>query len=161
MTQAIFRTRCGRRVLIMLLLPSTSCIGQTLSSPASAVSSLSQLPLPFRGIAAALGDRFLTPGKERATFVGTRTESGKTSPCTLTYELPNKFRIDDTGLQAATLLFDGATLSGSNRALAEADQDRVESLLDDVPDTLLFSRIHGALPRCRWPENRLRLWRKQ
>src|SRR2546425_9640076 len=44
----------------------------------------------------ALGDRLQNPGKERAVVTGTLTSGSASSNVVLTWELPDKFRLEET-----------------------------------------------------------------
>ena len=138
-------------VLIAAVLMAVDGLGQPPASPPSATGGVTVtfagLPIPFRPLASALGDRLLSAGKERRTLVGTMAEAGQTYPCSLIQELPNKFRIDEGGPQPITVAFDGKRTWASYGNLTEQGQDMLESLFDDTPESLMLSLHHGAAAR--------------
>ena len=121
--------------------------GQVASQPSAQNSgklNVAQLPPELQTIATALGDRLQTPGKERVTITGTLTESGNTSTVTVTYQLPNSFRCDRGGAKSRSVSFDGNDNSASDGNLTEQDEDLMESFLEDAPETMLYSLLHGT-----------------
>ena len=138
-------------VLIAAVLMAVDGLGQPPASPPSATGGVTGtfvgLPIPFRPLASALGDRLLSAGKERRTLVGTMAEAAQTYPCSLIQELPNKFRIDEGGLQPITVAFDGKSTWASYGNLTQPDQDMLESLFDDTPESLMLLLHRGAPAR--------------
>jgi hypothetical protein len=112
-------------------------------SNASQTSAFNNIPLVLRPIANALGTRLQASGNERATILGTITATGKNYPGTLTYELPNKVRIDEGGSQPQTIAFDGTVAWASYGNIQSSDQNLLESLLDDAPESFLYCVTHG------------------
>jgi hypothetical protein len=120
---------------------STSGGSQANASPTALFTNI---PLVLRPIATALGNRLQSPGNERATVVGTFTAAGKSYPGTLTYELPNKVRLDEGGSQPQTIAFDGTVAWASYGSIQSSDQNLLESLLDDAPESFLYCISHGS-----------------
>lgn len=57
----------------------------------------SRVPPEARGVLAALGDRLARPGKERLVLSGTLTDERGARAVQVTWELPGRLRIDETG----------------------------------------------------------------
>jgi outer membrane lipoprotein-sorting protein len=100
---------------------------------------ISQLPPEFQPIAVALGDRLQRPGKERMTLNGTLTQNGSPVQVKVTYELPNKYRIDWNGSPKRSTGFDGQSAWASDGNLSDSDKNTMESFLDDSPEALFYA----------------------
>jgi hypothetical protein len=105
-----------------------------------------RIPSSFLMFSTALGDRLISPGKERVVLAGTLTAGKIATQVVLTSELPGKFRLDETGGPARKITFDGASLQSATTQ-APADQDLMESLFADTPETLLYGTSQGAAIR--------------
>jgi hypothetical protein len=114
---------------------------------AAGFPNLASLPHEFRNVASALGDRLQVAGKERMTISGTMNTSGATFPVTVTFQLPNNIRIDESRSQAISLGFDGNAVWASYGTPTAQDRNLMESLLDDAAETTLFSLSNGSALR--------------
>jgi len=96
-----------------------------------------------------LGDRLQAPGKERAISAGTLTDSRGTANATISWELPGRFRLDRPGsanrsLQAGA---SGLAAASSQANLNEDEENLVDSLLHDRPETFLLNAARGQYLR--------------
>jgi hypothetical protein len=105
---------------------------QTVFSPQS-------FPLQLQGAVMALGTRLQKPGQERETLAGTITNSTGSSPGKVTFELPNKVRIDWMGATGRSIGYDGTSNWASDGMLSEQDQNLLETFLEDSPEGMLNS----------------------
>lgn len=137
-----------RHCLLIFVLTVFPLLGQpTTNAPISLSKSKlneQQVPGEFRHKIRALGDRLTTPGNERVTLTGVLTEYGKDAPVRITFELPNYFQLDRLDNPGGKVSFNGSKGSGSNGNLNEAEEDLMETFLEDAPETMLFSI--GNLP---------------
>ena len=76
---------------------------------------------------------------------GTLTRGSQSAPATVMLELPNKIRIDQGAGNGATLVFNGSAATSSAGAPKEADQDLLESFLDDGPESMLANLRQTSL----------------
>lgn len=121
---------------------ASQCLGQSTSQASHSSQTVfypSSFPLQLQGSVMALGSRLQKPGQERETLVGTLTDSSGSSPGKVTFELPNKVRIDWMGSAARTIAYDGTSSWSSNGSLSEQDQNLLETFLEDSPEGLLNS----------------------
>src|SRR5258708_7491525 len=74
-----------------------------------AVFQRDAFPVQLKSVIDALGTRMVRPGNERIVAKGTLTKGAQPARITVTQELPNKLRIDNTSPGSArTIAFDGA-----------------------------------------------------
>ena len=71
-------------------------------------------------------------------MTGTYTDANGTQPIRVVWELPGRVRVDLTGSTSATLISAGAGVLTKGGTLAVANDDLLESLGDDRPETALF-----------------------
>jgi len=102
-----------------------------------AVFNPQSFPLPLQGAVMALGSRLQKSGQERETLVGTLTNSTGSSPGKVTFELPNKVRIDWMGATVRSIGYDGNGNWASDGMLSEQDQNLLETFLEDSPEGML------------------------
>ncbi len=126
------------------LLTAHLSIGQT--QPAQSSASKTQIfppqfPIQVVGKVAAMGNRLQVPGQERVVMTGTLTQSGTNSSVKISYQLPNLFRIDETGRSFG---FSGSGNWNSTGSLAPADQDLMETFLDDSSEATFYALLHTA-----------------
>jgi hypothetical protein len=100
-----------------------------------------QFPIQVVAKVAAMGNRLQVPGQERIVMTGTLTQSGTNSSVKISYQLPNLFRIDETGRSFG---FSGSGNWDSGGSLAAADQDLMESFLDDSSEATFYALLHTA-----------------
>jgi hypothetical protein len=91
----------------------------------------------------ALGDRLRSPGKERTVVAGTLTSGSASSNVVLTWELPDKFRLEETNGSRRAFVFDGARLTGRSQQ-NDADNELLESLTADTAEFFLYQAVGGA-----------------
>lgn len=103
-----------------------------------------RFPLQLRGAIQALGDRLQKPGQERSVMNGTLVAATGAGPAVVTYELPNKLRIDQSGSAARSLGYDGIKDWASINQVAESDGEMVETFLEDSPEGLLYALTQTA-----------------
>jgi hypothetical protein len=115
----------------------TSVSAQTVLNPLS-------FPLQLQGNVMALGSRLQKPGQERETLVGTLTDSSGSSPGKVTFELPNKVRIDWMGGTIRSIGYDGTSNWASDGNLSAQDQNLLETFLEDSPEGMLNSITQTA-----------------
>lgn len=96
-----------------------------------------RFPIQIRGAVLALGDRLQVAGKERTTVNGTFATPNGASAAVVTYELPNKARIDESGFASHSVGYDGSKSWTSQTQLSEQDQNLLETLLEDSPEGML------------------------
>jgi hypothetical protein len=103
---------------------------------------------PFgRNANRAIGDRLVTPGKERVVLLGQLTlgSLGQVSNVQCTIEFPGKLRLDN--LSNATSLIWNPAGGGTAKANLNSDQlGLIETLLEDSVDQFLSDEIAG-MPR--------------
>jgi len=133
--------------LTLVVLGTLSLLSQQTTATAGKPTWQPDLPIEFQPYARALGDRLQTPGKERMTLTGTITQSGQSYPATLTYQLPNIIRIDESGAHARSMAFNGTATWTSSGSFSEQDLSEMESFLDDVAETTFYSLSRGSTLR--------------
>ncbi len=115
-------------------------VGQSTSqalAPSQTVFNPLSFPLQLQGSVMALGSRLQKTGQERETLVGTLTNSTGSSPGKVTFELPNKVRIDWRGATVRSIGFDGTSNWASDGMLSEQDENVLETFLEDSPEGML------------------------
>jgi hypothetical protein len=85
----------------------------------------------------ALGTRLFTPGQERVILIGTLQRNGATTPVTVTFQLPNKVKVDFG--QGQVVGFDGSTSWDAGSTVTSDDQALLEALSDDAPETFFYN----------------------
>lgn len=101
------------------------------------------LPPDWQMALMAHGDRLQKSGKERLVLIGTVTRKDyPSSPCQITYELPNQVRYQEQGSNAETVIFDGNRLSKGDGNVAKDDTDLIETLVYDSPERFLYSPLN-------------------
>jgi hypothetical protein len=139
------RVRCLAVTCVLLTAPAGFCQAQPESISTSNTQMFpSQFPVGLYGKVVAMGDRLQKPGKERVVITGTLTQSGKTSSAKISCQLPNEFRIDQTGRSFG---FSGTGSWDAAGSLAAADEDLMETFLDDSPEATFFALLHTARVR--------------
>jgi hypothetical protein len=96
------------------------------------------VPNSLHDVVVAMGDRVQKPGQERLALTGTYTDSTGSHGIQITWELPNKTRIDITGGSPKSIVYDGQTTQSNAGSLSAADNDLLEGIADDRPETLLY-----------------------
>lgn len=127
-------------LLVLIVASSGTAAAQTATVPLTATPSTispGALPAELLGKAKLLGTRLFTPGLERVIVVGTLQRNGLATPATVTLELPTKAKVD-LGT-SGVIGFDGSVPWNSLSALSSDDQDLLEALSDDTPETFLYS----------------------
>ena len=107
----------------------------------------SSVPPQAQRFLVALGDRLQKPGKERISLTGQYSDKSSNVPAKLTWEAPGNLRFDRTGAGLPPLVFSKTTGIPAGLALSAADLDLFESLLDDRPETFLYSFYNGGVSR--------------
>lgn len=92
---------------------------------------------------AALGERLGKAGLERVVSSGTLREKGTDKAAVLFWELPGRFRLEKDG---KAILGSGAGVTAPSAAgvSTEDDDDLVESLFLDRPETAFYNVLAGA-----------------
>jgi len=103
-------------------------------SPSQIASTLNR---PYK----ALGDRLQKPGNERITLTGALTDSSGSSSVQIVIEVGGKLRVDQLGKGPKSVSFDGKTRGGVT--LTSYDDDLLESLVDDLPETMMGAIARG------------------
>lgn len=105
----------------------------------------STVPMTHRAPLSALGSRLQTPGNERFLLAGTYSDSNGSKGIRITWELPGKTRVD---VGSSSIVYDG-TKVGGNGTLTDQENDLMESLGDDRPETPLYGlKQLGFAERC-------------
>ena len=112
------------------------------------VNAQQNIPLALKAKAEAMGKRFAVRGNERTVMTGTMTRAGAGPvAAVVTYEIPRQIRYQEPH-RAVT--HDGERPAGPGAgqgALAEADENVLESLLEDAMDGLLYTLPKAQLFR--------------
>ena len=116
---------------------------------------LGAMPAAWHDPLVALGDRIQKPGGERLTITGTYRDANGAQPLRITWEAPSKLRVDFTGVNARTLIFDGKSASSSAGMPTSGDDDVFETLATDRPEAALFG-IYQQQMAWRFFGNRFR-----
>jgi len=95
----------------------------------------------------ALGDRLQVSGKERLTLVGQYIAGSSTVPAQLTWEAPGNFRFDRTGSGFTALVYNTSSGVINPSSISSSDQNVMESLLDDSPESFLYGFFGGNVNR--------------
>lgn len=100
-------------------------------------------------LASALGDRIEKPGKERLTAEGTLIRgTGSGGNIRLVWESPGRVRLDELGTgQPRTTAFDGARSWSSTGTVTRADEDLLETLINDGAEHFLLAQMNGSATR--------------
>lgn len=106
--------------------------------------SASSLPAHVSGLAPALGNRLVRPGKERMVITGVLRQGVGEFPLTLIWELPGKFRLEMRDPQPRTIVSDGQQHRVAGGAITDQDQQRMESLVGDTAESFLF-QVRGGV----------------
>jgi hypothetical protein len=129
-------------VVTCALLTALAGIGQSQPQQSSNTKIYPQsFPVQLSGKVAAMGTRLQVPGQERVVLTGTLTQSSATSSVKVYYQLPNQFRIDETG---SSFGFSGTGNWDSGGTLAAADEDMLETFLDDSSEATFYALLHTA-----------------
>ena len=148
------RAACGSRAAgecsaerrhhtLIACLVAAACFGLTAMAQGHAPVSAVPVPGALKSKVSALGDRFVK-GNERLVLSGSITRPGAAAtPVSLVYQMPGKIRYQEG---TTTLVFDGTQAKGS-QSLSTADQDLLESLLDDSMEGLVYSVPRAMLFR--------------
>lgn len=101
--------------------------------------SQSQVAPELRQVLTPHLERLARPGKERVAFGGTLTQASGRSNLRVVVELPDKFRIDETGAPNGLSVSSNGRAPNSARALSDEANDIIESLVADTADYFLYS----------------------
>jgi len=138
-----------KRRLLGLLFVSAFSLPQNATAQTSTPIPVTQLATPqylttssvgmfWHDQLVALGGRLQVPGKERMIMTGTYTDASGTQPIRLVWQLGDDVRIDLTGSSPITLISAGAGILQKGGTLAISNDDLLESLGDDRPETALY-----------------------
>lgn len=94
----------------------------------------------------ALGERLERAGLERMVSTGTLREKGTDKPSVLAWELPGKFRFEKDG-KAIVGALTGLAAPTSPGVSNEDEDDIIESLFLDRPESALYNVVNGAAVR--------------
>lgn len=115
------------------------------AGPGKPIYLIPVLPSHVIGLLSVYGNRLTKPGNERLTLTGTFVDAAGSSTATIITEIPDKIRVVLTGAETKTLLFDGSQSSNSGAALTAPDQDVLESLQSDAPESFFYAFHRGAV----------------
>jgi hypothetical protein len=134
--------------LVATFLPAQTASPKPESASGSPIYLIqSSVPPQARPFLVALGDRLQKPGKERLVLTGQYSDKSGNVPAQLTWEAPGNIRLDRNGPGLPSLVFNTAAGVVNASALSAADLDIFESLLDDRPETFLYSFYNGSANR--------------
>lgn len=160
---SIFQTRQSRRAMLAVgvsaLMSKWSHAQQVKEFSRRDYVSAGRLPLVATQHLSALGERLTLPGKERLTTVGTLQDSRGTSTLRLTWELPGKFSVIETGGGARRIVHNGQATTSRKGATDKEDLDVLESLIADSQENFLYSLMNGG--SCRLLGRGFRVGRPQ
>lgn len=96
-----------------------------------------------------LGDRLQEPGKERLMLNGTLDRAGEQSvPVTGILEFPDRLQlITPSGSQTRALVYNGEASRAGDAVLSSADQDLIESVVNDSAEHFFKAQAEGAPTR--------------
>jgi len=84
------------------------------------------------------------PGKERLVMTGVIRRGNDEHPFRLITEYPDKMRLEETGGQPSTLVFNGNGSGKSGGSLSQEDEDLIECLAFDSIDHLFSAEVKGV-----------------
>jgi hypothetical protein len=122
----------------VLSLGATIVIAQDQKSEVDVYRQPSQVPSILRGNYSALGDRLQRAGKERISISGILTNSSGTNPVQVIIEKGGKARVD---IPSKSVRFNGKNVSTESNS---DDEALLESIVDDLPETLVEAAASGA-----------------
>jgi hypothetical protein len=96
-------------------------------------------PQEVRSLLIRFGNRFQKPGNERLTLTGTWTDSDGSAPATVVSEITGNIRIQLSGSNSKTILSAGSQTTTNAGKASGADQDIVDSLMADSPQTFFYA----------------------
>ena len=97
------------------------------------------LPQDVRSLLLRFGNRFQQPGNERLTLAGTYTDSNGASTATVISEITGNIRVQLTGAETKTVLSVGTQTTANGAAATSGDQNLIDSLMADSPQTFFYS----------------------
>ena len=134
----------GRRVAITSLFALTA-VGLYAQGSSSPIRERS-LPLSLRFAARKLGQRLLTPGKERSVIIGAIVHgTGAPARVQIAHEVPGRIRIDEQSRPSLGISDSGPWKSGA--ALTPEDTDLLETFLNDSQEEFLVAQAKGMPTR--------------
>lgn len=102
--------------------------------------SLRMLPPDVQIYAAAIGSRLTSTGAEQTTMTGTYADKDGTVPMTLVWQNPGKVQVRLQSSKAAILTWDGSAAGiKSSAGVSAVQNDLIETLTDDYPDSFFFN----------------------
>jgi hypothetical protein len=110
----------------------------TKTTPNPAYTNISQIPSHLRQQFRAMGDRLQIPGKERLSLAGSVVANGSTTPIEIVWELGGNINVQGP---AKSIVFQKQT---DQQVVATLDQGWIESLVDDLPDSIMSEAVSGA-----------------
>jgi hypothetical protein len=124
-------------ICAVLLSPAASIAQETHGSE-TIYWQPSQIPILFHGNYSVLGDRHQKPGNERIMLRGVLTNSLGSNPAQVIIEIGGKARVD---VPNKSVRFDGKMASSG---ITSGDEDILESIVDDLPETLIEATALGG-----------------
>lgn len=128
---------------------SPFALGLSLCAQSQRSDYLAEIGLPsdIKPQLSVVGTRLASPGRERLNVVGTLTMAGKSIPGSVVWELPGKLRIERLGEKVITATAPPLAVTPAQEALSAAEDDLVESLLNDRQEAFLYEVRNGSMPR--------------
>jgi len=106
-------------------------------------------PLPERldGRMQRLGKRLTTPGRELISVAGTLTQGSSTAEITVVWQLPGVFVVSENGGTGRTISFAGGGLKNSKGQIGKSEQQMLDALVLDWPESLFTAVDQGMALR--------------
>jgi len=122
----------------------STAYAQKVTPSTDAYYAPTQMPPAFHENFKVLGDRLQKPGNERVALGGTLTDSNGTVLVQIFIENGGKLRLDSPGNASRGLSFNGTSATSASGKPSSTDDDLLESLVDDHPDTLMRAVATGT-----------------
>ena len=121
---------------------TTTSPGDAGASTASGLITTSNLPAVLAALEVQLGGRLTAAANAQISLSGTVTDAAGSRTATILVQAPGLFSYRDGNGAAVT--FDGSAFQTSSGQSLTADQAIVESLVADLPDTILLQALNGG-----------------